>query len=466
MTLEPSRTPEISERAHRPKSADRLGGPGGLREVALLAYPIVLTQMSITTMGVVDSMIVGRLGAAPLGAVGLGGMWVWTMTSFFVGTSTGIQTFVSQQHGAGHSRECGAWSWHGLASVVPLAAIAALTIGLGAHSIIEWLAPSEALAPLAQGYMRARALGIVGITAAVSLSSFFRGVGDTRTPLYATLAANAVNLVLDFGLVFGLGGLPRLGVVGAGLATAISEWIYFAILLVIFLRPALDRRFDTRFRAPAWHQIERLWRVGIPIGGQWILEMLSFALFTMLVARMGDAPMAASHVFIQLLSLSFMQATGISTAAATLVGRYIGAGRAEHVERSFRSSVVLGGALGLLIAALFIGAPEFLIGFFSKDPEVLAIGRPLLLIGAGYQFLDALGIVTDGALRGAGDTRWPFIVRCALSWLVFLPAAYLLAFPLGWGLTGAWLGGLIHISMLTVYLYWRFRSGAWREISI
>jgi MATE family multidrug resistance protein len=322
------------------------------------------------------------------------------------------------------------------------------------------------LAPLATGYIRARSLGIVGISAAVSLSSFFRGIGDTRTPLYATLVANAVNLVLDFALVFGLWGFPRLGVVGAGLATAISEWTYLAILAFLFLRPGMASRFNTRFTRPAWDEIKRLWRLGIPIGGQWVLEMFSFALFTTLVARMGDAAMAASHAFIQLLSLSFMQATGISTAAATLVGRYIGAGRLERIDRSYGSAIVLGGLLGGGIAVIFVAVPDLLLGIFSRDPDVLAYGRPLLALGALYQFLDAMGIVTDGALRGAGDTRWPFVARCALSWFVFLPAAYVMAFPLGGGLTGAWIGGLLHITLLTAFLVWRFRSGAWRRIEI
>jgi putative MATE family efflux protein len=316
-------------RPSRSEVAPTTPRPGGLREVALLAYPLVLTQMSITAMAVVDSAIVG----------------------FFVGTSTAVQTFVAQLHGAGRGRECGAWSWQGLASLAPLAAMASVLVFVGADAIMVVLAPTESIAPLATGYMRARALGIVGITAAVTMSSFFRGLGDARTPLYATLTANALNLVLDYGLVFGELGMPRLGVVGAGLATAIAEWVYFLFLAVIFLKPGLARSFDTRPQRPAWKEIKRLWYTGGPIGGQWVLEMLSFAVFTTLVARMGDAAMAASHAYVQLLSLSFMQATGISTATATLVGRYIGAQRYDFVARSFRSSIGLAAALGCLIAA-------------------------------------------------------------------------------------------------------------------
>jgi len=400
---------------------DNSNSRGGIREVAALAAPLVLTQILVTAMGVVDSVIVGRLGAAQLGAVGLGGMWVWTLTCFFVGTSTGVQTFVAQHHGAGRTNECGTWSWQGLASVVPLAGVVGCLVLFFADSIIEVLAPSDSIAPLATGYMRARSFGIMGITAASSLAAFFRGIGDTRTPLIATLIANLANLFLDLGLVYGWYGMPRLGVVGAGLATSISEWIYFGAVAFMFLRPAITNRFNTRFHAPSLGEIKRLWRTGVPIGGQWTIEMLAFAVFTTFVARLGDAPMAASHAFIQLLSLSFMQAVGISIATTTLVGRYIGAGQLEYVSRSLRSSMLLGSLLAAIIAALFMLVPELLLGLFSKDPDVLRYGRPLLMVGALYQFFDAIAIVSvrcdrDRFGRGAARCRrYPLALCRALS---------------------------------------------------
>jgi MATE family multidrug resistance protein len=161
-----------------------------------------------------------------------------------------------------------------------------------------------------------------------------------------------------------------------------------------------------------------------------------------------------------------MQAVGISIATTTLVGRYIGSGQLEYVARSLRSSMLLGSMLAAIIAALFMLIPNLLLGLFSSDPNVLSYGGPLLMVGALYQFFDAIAIVSDGALRGAGDTRWPFVVRCLLSWVVFLPAAYLLAIPGGLGLTGAWLGGLAQIILLALFLVFRFRSGAWRRIQI
>jgi MATE family multidrug resistance protein len=210
----------------------------------------------------------------------------------------------------------------------------------------------------------------------------------------------------------------------------------------------------------------RLLRTGAPIGGQWLLEMLSFACFLTLVSHMGDEAMAASQAFISLLSLSFMQATGLAIGVSTLVGRYIGAGDLDAVERSFRSSLKLTVLLSGSVALLFIAAPGPLMRIFSDDPEVLLLGGRLLFVGAVFQFFDAFGIVADGALRGAGDTRWPFFIRFLLAWGLFLPLAWLLGVHLGGGLTAAWVGGAFYVIVLTAYLLRRFQSGAWRRIRI
>ena len=176
--------------------------------------------------------------------------------------------------------------------------------------------------------------------------------------------------------------------------------------------------------------------------------------------------MAASQAFLVLLSMSFMQAIGISAAASTLVGRYIGAGDLEASRRSFRSAQKLAMGLGAGIALVFVAAPETLLSIFSNDQEVLSLGVPLVLLGATFQFLDAIGIVANGALRGAGDTRWPFAVQAVLEWGFYLPLAYFLGITLGGGLFGAWLGGTIYVALLSGLLIRRFHSNAWEKIVI
>ena len=449
---------------NRPR--DRRAVPGSLREVSILAYPVILTQLAGALMGVIDSAMVGRLGATELAGVGFGGIWIWTIFCFFIGAATGIQTFVSQHHGAGEYRLCGGWAWQGFLLLVPLTTLTAALCFFAMESLLDLLAPSDSMRPVASIYMEIRTLGVPGFVIAMVFSAFFRGIGDTRTPLYLSLLANGLNAVLDYGLIFGRLGLPEWGVRGAATATAISEWALAIIILGVFLRRKLRREFGTSTLKISWKEERRLTRVSIPIGGQWTLEMLSFAVFVVFVAQMGDIAMAASQAFLALLSLSYMQASGLGIAVATLVGRYIGAKEFHHVERTFRSGQQLSLILGIAIGLVFLLAPELMIRIFSDDPEVLRLGSSLLLVGAVYQFFDIFSIMADGALHGAGDTRVPFLMRFLLAWGLFLPLAYFLGVHLEGGLNAAWMGGVIYVMLLAFYLIWRFRSGAWRKLQI
>jgi len=456
---------ERDELIHRRPPEERAPA-GSLKEVTQLAYPVILTQLSGALMGVVDSAMVGRLGAAELGGVGFGSTWIWTIFCFFIGMATGVQTFVAQEEGAGNDRLCGAWTWHGLFVMLPFTALAALLCYLAIGPLLSALLSSESMLDIATRYMSIRTLGVMGIVAAMVFSAFFRGISDTRTPLYITLFANGLNIILDYGLIFGRLGLPEWGIEGAATATVIAEWAFAFVILAVFLRRKYREKYGTGRITFSWPDQRRLIRIGAPIGGQWTLEMLSFAIFLVLVARMGDVAMAASQAFMALLSLSFMQASGLGIAVATLVGRYIGSSDLDHAEKSFRSGMVLTLIIAGTVALLFILIPEELVRIFSDDPEVIRMGSSILLIGAVLQFFDAFGIVADGALHGAGDTRVPFLARFILAWVVFLPLAWFLAFYLEGGLIGAWVGSAIHMILLAIYLVWRFQSGAWKHIKI
>jgi len=440
--------------------------PGGITEVAVLAYPVVLQTLSDTMMQVVDTAIVGRVGVTELGAVGFGGVWLWTIVVVFIGSASGVQTFVAQEFGAGNARRCGFWVWQGMYALLPASVLWFGLIAVGFGSLLALLGPSAQLQGLAARYAQARLCGAPAVVAGVIVTSFFRGRGDTRTPLLATIVANVLNAVAAYSLVFGRFGLPALGVVGAGVATAVANWASSAILLVFLLRRPLVEAFGTWPVGPDWRALRRFLWTSVPIGGQWVLDMLSFALFSSIIARMGDASMAASQVMIQLLALSFMQAFGISIAAGALVGRYVGAGELGAAERSHRSAMRLGLGLAAGIAVLFFTAPELLLRLFTSDPEIIGLGRPLVMLAAVFQIVDAVGIIVGGSLRGAGDTRWPFLVQTAYAWLIRLPLVYLFALRLEAGLLGAWLGELTYVTALGVTWLLRFRGGAWRAMRI
>ena len=212
--------------------------------------------------------------------------------------------------------------------------------------------------------------------------------------------------------------------------------------------------------------MRRFLRTSAPIGGQWFLDMLAFAGFSTLVARMGATQMAASQALLSLMHLSFMQVVGVQMAVATLVGRYVGAGDPAAARRSHASALWLGIGMSVAVAALFLAAPELCLRLFVHDPEVLRLGVPLLAVGAAFQVIDAVGVLNGGALRGAGDTRWPFVVQTLLAWGLFLPAAWVGGALLDGGLLGAWWGGVVYVTALAAALHWRFLGGAWQQVRI
>ncbi len=439
---------------------------GGSSELIRLAYPIVLTQLSMSAMQIVDSAMVGRLGPGELGAVGFGGIWLWTVLTLFVGTTQGVQTFVSQDFDAGRPAATGAWFWQGLYSVLPLTLLAIGTFALCMPAFMDLLAPPEEIRPLATVYVQARVLGSpAGVAFAVG-AAFFRGIGDTRTPFHITLFAVGINAVLDYGLIFGRLGFPELGVSGAGYATAVANWIAVILIFRALMRPGVRRRHATAWIRPNPDQMIRFLWTSAPVGAQWLLGMSSFAVFSTLVAHMGSTSIAASQALIAVLSISIMLASGLSIASSTLVGQYIGARNLAAAERAHRSAIRIGFGVSLCLAAFFVGAPGFLIRLFTEDPGLLEAGASLMLVGAVLQVFDTMVNISSGSLRGAGDTRWPLLATTSLAWLVYLPLAYFLGITLEGGLLGAWMGCAVNSFLAAMVLLARFRRRTWQTITI
>jgi MATE family multidrug resistance protein len=439
---------------------------GGVREVVALASPVLVQMLSETLMQVASSAMVGQLGPSELGAVGLGGIWVWTLICPFVGAATGVQVFVSRAHGAGDPRACGPWLWQALAVLVPIAVVWTFVVAAIFPALLAAVDPSPALRDRALEYVAGRLPGLPAVAAGAAVTTFFRGLGNTRIPMLATIATVLLQSVTAYSLIFGQLGMPAMGVTGAGAAFTIAEYAYAAILFGFLFARKTRVRYATAPSAPRPRQIARYLRTSAPIGGQWLLDMLSFALFSSVVARMGDAEMAASQAMIQLLSLSFMQAVAISVSAGTLVGRYLGAGDPGSAARSYASAMKLAMVLAAIVAALFLCAPEFLMRLFSDDAHVLGLSRPLLQLGAFFQVVDAIGIVAGGSLRGGGDTRWPFLVHATLAWAARLPLVWMLAIRLDGGVFGAWLGELGYITLLGLAFVMRFRGGKWKTMQL
>lgn len=440
--------------------------PGSVREAWRLAYPTIIGMMSTTIMWTVDAILLGHVGKIELAAGGFGGLVIWALYTFFVGSVQAVNTFVSQSKGAGRLRECSVFTWQGI--YLSLGGAVILAFFLWKFDWILALArPEPEVIRECLRYSQARMTGAFFVLAMFAISSFFRGIGDVKVPMLVAIVANVINIALDVVLIFGVGPFPRLTTLGAGLATAIANACGFLLILMIFLRPRIHRAYHSRTDHPFRPtEMLRLLRVGVPLGVQFFLDMASFTVFVAIMGRLGTDQLAASQIGIQLLSFSFMPANGIAKAGTTLVGQYLGAGRRLLAERCGWMVIRMNLIYSLLVAAGFMLGRQHLFAVFNRDPGVVDAGVSILPFLALFQVLDAMQMGYSGALQGAGDTRFTMLVYAGSSWLLFVPLALLLAYPLGLGMPGGWAGGVIHFAVLNAILTLRFRSGVWKHRAI
>ena len=283
--------------------------------------------------------------------------------------------------------------------------------------------------------------------------------------MWVEIFANLTNIVFDYLLIFGKFGFPRLGVAGAAIATVISGGVAASIYLIIFLSRKTDQQFQVRTYCQLQpSQIRRLLRIGLPMGVQGMLDIGNFTVFSAMIGRMGNAELAANTAAITLLHTSFMPLIGISLAATTLVGQYIGSGRHHHARESGYTAIKIGIAYTSLMAVLFFTIPDTLLALVTDDPNVVKLGSKILFLAAIFQLSDGCGICSSGALKGAGDTFFTMIVGISYGWLLFLPLSYWLGQR--YGVPGAWTGATIYIILLGMTYFLRFRSDRWEKIQI
>ena len=446
-------------------ASDNTPKPGSYGEVWLLAYPIILANMSETLMGVVDTYMVAQLGKVEVAAVGLGSMMAWLFYLPFLGLAMGVNTFVSQSFGAKRFLECGRMTWQGLHVAVVAGIIITLSLFL-APWLFELAKPSARVQLLGTQYMQYRLLDGLGLTIGMTIASFLRGIGDTKTPMKIGIAINLINILLNYGLIYGNFGLPRMGVEGSALGSAIAGLSGGAMYLILFFRARYAKYGVREASLPVRREILRVIRVGAPIGVQRFLDIGSFVIFSALIGRLGDGQLAANQIAIQMMSISYMVGLSIGMASTVLVGQYIGAKNLDMAERSTYSALKLAIIYMFLIGLTFIAFPVELVSIFNDEPDVIRYGRQGLMFAAIFQAFDALAVVLIGSLRGAGDTRWTMMAALVGAWVIFLPLSYYLAITLKMDFFGAWMAATVYICGLGLACYYRFRKGVWKTMTI
>jgi MATE family multidrug resistance protein len=443
--------------AHEPTLREEIGA------LLRLSWPITVAQVGLMTMGLVDTAILGRVSVVELSGGAIGRAVMFAAVTPAMGVALALEPLASQAVGA--KEEPRAWaSLVAMSRAVVAVSLPCLFLGVLSLYGLEGFGVPAPDAARARAFALAELPGSLFWVLFLGHKTFLQAHGRTRPILVASLVANVVNLVVCNLLVRGDGaltafglhplGLPAMGAFGAGLAFSVASFLMWAI----------GARASGRFRpvTPALPTDERfvsaraVARLGTPVGLQLLAEVGVFAVATVLVGRFGSASVSAHQIVIGLSSLTFMGALGISAGTAVRVGYAVGE------ERSPRRAGLVGLTSGAAVMSVggvaFALFPTPLVRLFTQDAEVVALGAPLLLIAAFFQLFDGLQAVGGGALRGAGDVRFPFLATVAAHWGVGFPLAVLFGFVAKKGLQGIWWGlamGLVTISGLLVarFLY-------------
>lgn len=410
-----------------------------LRDMARVAAPVVLINVGIQAMGVVDTLMVGRLGGAAIAAVALGNFYFFNVSVFGIGLLFAIDPVVAQAFGAGDRDGVARGVQRGLVLAVGVALVVMLALTPG-----EWLLrlleqPPEVIDDTAV-YARRRLLGAIPFFLFAVLRQTLQALGPVRPIIIAAGIANVVNAAANWLLIFGNAGAPRLGVEGAGYATAISTWAMAALLWWLAWPVVRDAVRPWRRETLAWGPMSRMLRIGVPIGVQWFFESFAFGLTALFMGWMGTASLAGHEIALNMAALTFMVPLGVSGAAAAVVGRAIGRGDLQTARRDAVAAIVCGVGFMCISAVVFIAAPRQLTALYTAEAATVAVAVALIPLAGWFQVFDGLQAVTSGVLRGTGDTRVPAILHMVAFWGIGIPLGYYLGFHTPYRERGLWIG--------------------------
>jgi MATE family multidrug resistance protein len=443
-----------------------------LSALGRLAVPLALANAAQSFMGLVDTAILGRAGAAPLAGTGLGNLIFFSIAVLGIGLMMGLDPLISQAVGSGDRARARHLLWQGVwlacavggALMVPMALAPLILVPLGI--------PPE-VASQTTGYLLLRIPSLPFLLFFYAARSYLQAHGTARAVLTTAVAANVVHVFVDLLLVFGGGSLPdwtgplrlipALGAAGSGLATSLSFALQAGLLGLAIRWTGIDRPVaGLRSAVPA--EMRQAARVGLPVGLHMGAEVGVFALVGFLAGRLGREPLAAHQIAIAVASFSFNAAIGIGNAGSVRVGWAVGARDTAAARRAGLTAFGAGAAFMSLWGLAFLLFPGPLARLMTDQPEVVAAAAPLLVVAGVFQISDGIQGVGAGVLRGAGDTRFTFLANMVGHWAVGLPVALALGVGLGMGVTGLWWGLCAGLTAVAAGLLARFLRLSAREI--
>lgn len=435
-----------------------------LKRILLLALPVMAGMLSQNVMNLVDMLMVGRLGNAALAAVGFGGFVVFTCTAITLGIATGVQAMCARRKGAGCTTELAAPLNAGLLVMMVGGPVWSLLLFFLTPHVFPVLVSDPEVAALATPYVQWRMLAMTFVGANFAFRGYWTAIDLTRIYLGTLLLMHGINIVLNYGLIFGAFGLPRLGVTGAGVGTLIATAFGSALYLVLAHRFGRSHGFlRVLLRREEWRSFARM---SIPYGVQQLLFAIGFTVLYWIIAQVGTRELAAASVLVNVTLVALLPGIGLGIAAATLVGQALGRSDPRDAAR-WAWEVAAVGMVGLSMLGVPMWlAPEAILGAFITDPSTMAVARlPMQIVGATMA-IEALGLVLMHSLHGAGDSRRAMTVAIGLQWVGFLPVAYLLGPVFGGGLLAIWLAQLSYRFVQALVFARLWKRGAWQHIHV
>ncbi len=431
-----------------------------------LATPVILGMLGHQVVALVDNIMVGQLGSAELAAVSLGNSFMFIAMSLGVGFSTAITPLVAEADGEGN-REKGKSSFkHGLFLCIVLG-LALFAMVMFAKPLMYVMKQPPEVVDLAMPYLTLVAASLVPLIIFQGFKQFSDGMSMTRFPMYATIAANIANVVLNYIFIFGKFGAPELGVVGAAIGTLVSRVVMVGYLWYLLSRKEKSRYFVTNIKIFTLSKamLKKLLNLGFPSAMQMFFEVAIFTSAVWLSGILGKNPQAANQIALNLASMTFMVAMGFSVAAMIRVGNQKGLKNFRELRRVAISIVLLTSILALVFAVFFIlfnsELPKIFLDYnsvadFADNVEVVTIAAQLLIIAAIFQFTDALQVVALGALRGMQDVKIPTVICFIAYWIIGFPISYYLSMHTSLESRGIWYGLLAGLSASGIMLFIRF----------
>ena len=434
------------------------------RAVWMLAWPSVLTMLLQTLNSFTDRFFVGHLGSNALAAVGVGGQFMFLLFSVGMSISIGTSALIARFTGAKEPDKA-TLAANQSVWIAFLSAFACMVLVWPLrHLVVGWMGVNPQAAALCVQYLSVTILGIPALFLMLILSSVFRGLGDTVTPLRVMIGVNIVHLGGDWLLIFGHWGFPRMGLVGGAVALIASQ-VIGALLYLWFLRDSPVRGLMTRLKRLDMEWARRILNIGLPAAGQNLSRVLSMMIFTGVLARSPQATAAVAALTIGLTSesIAFMPGFAFSMAASTLTGQNLGAGNPNRAERAAWAALLQGLAVMVFMGAVFFTFATPFTHIFTHDPKVVPLAVAYLKIIALSEPFLALGMILTGALNGAGDTKAPALAGIVTMWLVRLPVAWIAIYPLHLGAVGAWWGMSLSTALSGLAALALFKWGRWKQ---